>query len=98
MATVAVCGRPRGRSSTAVPGMGLAEATSRGFITIVSATAGHGAAPFCKAAARASTNAVADSQRSAGFLARPRRITASTWGLRAESRVLGAGGSRWTCA
>ena len=101
IATVAAAARAFsfGRASTAVGGVVATGSGSAGSITMVaSATEGHCAWPFAIAAASASTNAVALSQRSAGFLARPRKITLSTSGLSVECRELGAGASRWTWA
>src|SRR5690348_6525695 len=74
IATVAgpVATLSRGRSSTAVGGVVRTGFGSGGLITTVCATTGHSARPFAIAAANASTNAVALSQRWAGFLARPR--------------------------
>src|SRR5487761_1397109 len=70
-------------------------ATTRGAAILTVASRGCGDSP-AKAAVRASTNAVAVSHLASGALARPRRITASTAGVSAALRVLGAGGSRWT--
>jgi hypothetical protein len=65
-----------------------------GAVTIVPAGSDSSASP----AATASTKAVQLSQRTAGSFARPRRIAASSAGLRDLLCVLGGSGSRCTCA
>ena len=68
---------------------GLVRATG-GAMTIVGAAKCAGSP--ASAAASASTKAPHEGQRSVGFLARPRMITASTAGPKAECRALGGDG------